>query len=717
MVIVFLIIGILYFVTVFVLKGKLIYKEKKSIVLKKDIAPLISTLLFHKKKASREQKADFVNAKVQLQEMLKNPRNRKVISEILMDIQTDLSGTTRQRLVKIYKDFGLHSHAIKKLGNWRWEVVCRGITELTDMQVGDSYGFIRKFINDRRGIVRKQAQLATVALKHEGINYFLDTSTHKISEWQQLKLIEVLHDLQDFTPPRFRLWLTSKNKDVVLFAVRLIKSFKQDDALESLLKLVKHRDDQIKVEAIDCMREFEYDKALPLFKAIFWNCRSEVKLSLLTAIGELGNTSDIPFLKQVEDRASDFMIKSKAIGTINALAPESILPTDEINESLDDLPVQATEIPPSQDASGEEKATEHDEVHHEFEASLKSPIFQKYDEESQEEELAYDLIFDEDLLDIAVIAEEVQFADDYFVLGQDTFGDLDDTDLPNSNVLTKTAEQIQVEYKILDTSPDYQKVDDFEASSERVTDTGFEEDLLHFAAISEITDHANYEYEEEDEEDMSLDEIRNIHIVYNEVSANAAASDILEPYFEMEWPVEDQEKVGYSLGTGTIDFDLEFYPASFEKKMKSRQRLWKKYEKQEESGESYSSAFEKLFYASDRDGKLLLLDDILRLGDERDLLFLKKLQDDKSNIIRKCADRITKQLTKQLYPEEDPETTEIPENESNPDLEPAFGLAEEEEVMEKGDQGEEGGKKPPNKKEEGILFDDTVRRIQRSMKK
>ena len=711
-------------------------KERNTIVLKKDIAPLVSILLFHKRKATRKEKEEFVNAKVLLRQMLKNPENRKMVSEILLDIQADLTGDTKLRLFKLYRDLGLHNDAIQKLKSWRWEVVCQGITELTRMQVADAYTYIRRFVNDRRSIVRKQAQLATVALKPEGINFFLDTSKHKISEWQQLKLMKTLHGLQGFTPPRFSLWLTSGNKDVVLFAVRLIKSFHQDDALESLLKLVKHRDDSIKIEAIDCMREFKFEKALPLLKAIFWNCRTEVKLTLLTAIGELGSKEDIPFLNEVESRASDFVIKSKAVGTINALAPESILPSDEINESLEHVPVTASAVVPDDDKG---KSADPGERHQEFEKSLKSPEFLKHDEQARKEELAYDMIFGEDIKDIAVIsevvsAEEENFVlekeirdipvisdvvsaqDEYFILGEDALDAENNAEIAQATILTKTAEQIQVEYKILDTTPDYQKTEDLQVTAETVSDAEFEEDLLHFSALSEITDHANYRYGDDDDEAINENDYRGLYVIYDEVSDAPDITELLEPLLEVEWPIAEREQVGYDLG-GSIEFDLELYPESFEEKMKQRREQLENFEAEKGSEISYTSAFEDLFHASDKDGKLLLLDDILRLGDERDIIFLRKLQKDKSVIIRQSAERTLKLLTERLFPGRDPETFKVPLYDDHPDLEPAFDIQLEEITKDEGSLEDVGIKRPRRKTEELSLFNDTMRRIKRSMQK
>ena len=164
----------------------------------------------------------------------------------------DVSGDARDRVLALYQDLNLDEDAFKKLKSWRWERISQGILELTEMEVGKAYPYIRKFINDRRGVIRKQAQLASVTLKKEGINYFLDTARYRISEWQQLKLLEVLRNREEFEPPRFKAWLTSENRDVVLFALRLIRHYRQNDAESATLTLLKHRQEVVRSAALEC---------------------------------------------------------------------------------------------------------------------------------------------------------------------------------------------------------------------------------------------------------------------------------------------------------------------------------------------------------------------------------------------------------------------------------------------------------------------------------
>ncbi|MGD1947455.1 MAG: HEAT repeat domain-containing protein [Croceivirga sp.] len=276
---------------------------------------------------------------------------RRIISQILHDLQKDVSGATRERLFRLYKELGLHQDAFQKLESWRWETIAQGIYELAQMEVDESYQIIRKFINDRRGVVRKQAELATVSLRDNGIDYLLDTTRHSISEWQQLKLIETLSQRIDYRPPEFKRWLLSQNKDVVLFALRLIKHYNQKGAELSIGQLVKHKNNEVRIAAIKCIVDFNFTSALPVLKKVFSKSSNRVKINILNAIATLGTEKDIPFLKQVSTSERSFVIVGKAQSSINTIAPESILPSKDIihfnegdNENSIDTPQKNEQV-------------------------------------------------------------------------------------------------------------------------------------------------------------------------------------------------------------------------------------------------------------------------------------------------------------------------------------------------------------------------------------
>ena len=367
----FLFIGlsVVYFTLVFIHKKRLAKRNERIKQHKNELSPMISEFLFYEDDASKEDKAVYLNLKVEIRQLITNKFNRNVLSDVLLDLSKDLSGDTQNRIFKLYKDLDLHKDAFKKLKSWRWELVSKAIQDLTKMQVSEAYSFITKFINDKRPTIRKQAEIATVSLKYEGINYFLDTTKYKISEWQQLKLLDVIRNRADYKPPAFSAWLTSTNNHVVLFALRLIKFYNQNNANASLIELLKHKNTNIKLEAIACIKEFYVIEAMETLKLVFWKSSTDIKIAILDTIAELGSEDDIEFLESIGRKISNFSVTSKALSSINAISPGWILPTKDIVETTEnnipeDLPITIEDV----------------DVKAEKQESSVNPIYSKIDE-------------------------------------------------------------------------------------------------------------------------------------------------------------------------------------------------------------------------------------------------------------------------------------------------------------------------------------------------
>ena len=327
----FLALAALYFISIFLIRNKIDGNSIQSKQKKIELSPILSEFLFYEDTCSKEEKQNYLNLKIQIRELIKDDFDRKVLTEILLDLRKDLSGQSQQVLMNLYKDLGIHNDAFEKLTSRRWQIISKGILELTAMEVMEAYMLIVKFINHKQSTIRKQAEIAVVTLQEEGISYFLDNTKYKISEWQQLKLLDVLRHKPNFKPPHFSLWLTSNNTHVVLFALRLIKYYRQSNAEQSIITLLKHKKKDIQCEAIDCIKEFYFVNALPTLKLVYPKAPLQVKISILDAIGEIGSQLDIEFLEAVRKKEKSFIIKSKVLGTLNKISPESILPFKNID--------------------------------------------------------------------------------------------------------------------------------------------------------------------------------------------------------------------------------------------------------------------------------------------------------------------------------------------------------------------------------------------------
>lgn len=624
----FLGLAVVYFLFVFFFRNKLSSKSKRIALKKKELTPMVSEFLFYDPDSAREDQDTYIRLKIEIRELLKDRFNRKVLTEILMDLQKDLLGDTLLRLFKLYRDLGLQHDAFAKLKSWRWEVVSQGILELTKLQVPESYGFITKFINDRRGVIRKQAEIATATLKPEGINYFLDTTRYKISEWQQLKLMDVIRNFEDYQPPSFKAWLTSANRDVVLFALRLIKYYNQNDAYASIIQLVKHKNDEIKTEAIGCIKEFYIFEALDTLKGVFWKCKTDIKLLLLDAIAALGKEEDIPFLRLVENRESNFVVRSKALHAINTITPETIMPTEGIQEHLESdawrtealaFETEEGQVPDPlevKDTAMQEESTDVLPEEQTAEASTEAvtSISEEPVGEVSEEPL---LISPEDLLKLEVYGEEVtalslQRPMDKIISEFDEFPQESEEDdsLLNFDFIPLVVANAPEDEALETNIPEHIAEEEQDTFIDFTMDSLIDvesldvvyEEVNSVAEIREIDRPSTTEQTEEPDMDPVID-MRLLELVYEEINAEQEEATNVEPERDI--------------------FLLDFLPLVVENSISDHIVP--------DNAPYSESVFKQLFLDKGRYSKLLLLDTIADIGDEREIPFLVEITDKESD--------------------------------------------------------------------------------------
>ncbi len=658
--------GILLFVFVFIFRNRLSNKALKVASQKKILAPMISNFLFYETDATKGENYEYINLKVEIRELLKIPFNRLVLTEILLDLQKDLSGDSRTRIFKLYQDLELHLDAFKKLRSWRWELVSKGILELTQMKVLAAYGFIKKFINDKRGVVRKQAQIATVTLKHEGISYFLDTTRYGISEWQQLKLLDVLKNFDDFTPPRFKAWLTSANRDVVLFALRLIRHYNQTDANKALIELLKHKNDQIKSEAIQCIKDFGVFEALNMLKSVFGKCNVDIKLQILDAISSLGKEEDLEFLESIKRRESNFLVKSKAISSINVIKPDTYVPTEGIDN---DIPTSNFENYEQESSAQSPEAMRNKELQQDDRMSVtekkeNSSSIQDYLNPEFEDAIIFDLCFMEELEDIlSDYKEEDQDAEylplDFLpVVSEEDELKAAKASNSNKNSGIESNEKLEEESFRVELEAILANIRSHE---EIIPDENKEDTELEFLPVVvgiDMEENIEEVSELQEEDILSLEVFSEEVVIENKafLLQNKSHEVELLPKEEMDDSEISDQKSPDRMTTKTEaeDFDSSTCTNSNNDPQSNNDAAdsCADVEHPDNIPEFKGfSIFQELFRTCDNESKLILLDEILAVGDEKEVHFLKTLLNDSDKKVRIKAEIILNELQAHLAPE------------------------------------------------------------------
>jgi len=175
---------------------------------------------------------------------------REVITESVINLHKNYDGIYAEKLEQFYKDSELKNDSFKKLKSLKWDVKCKGITELAEMNVYHAFDLIITFSRARNKILQITAINACIKLAGTKGIVHLSEHTNPIDDWTQVNIIHAFkkHDIGD--TKGIELLLESQNTTVVTLGLKLIKELKLTQKLSYVEQLTERTSNTlIKYEA------------------------------------------------------------------------------------------------------------------------------------------------------------------------------------------------------------------------------------------------------------------------------------------------------------------------------------------------------------------------------------------------------------------------------------------------------------------------------------
>ena len=273
-------------------------------------------------------------AKALFQADLEIPENRQVLIDTIMLLHRNLAGETATRLESLFVSLGLAQDSLDKLDSRNWFVIARGICEISQMRVEDSYGKVLELTTHPATLVRSEAQLCVIKFTKQLPITFLDQHVYPLAEWEQLNILETFLRLDTQDVPDFSRFLYSTNIAIVAFAIRMICFFKQLNAAGELKNFLGHKNTEIKLETLKTLRELEETSALPAILQEINSGSKAIRMEAIKAVGHLGDKNEVSILESLfkEHEEHDILLASalalKAIGKEGDAALDRIKKTE-----------------------------------------------------------------------------------------------------------------------------------------------------------------------------------------------------------------------------------------------------------------------------------------------------------------------------------------------------------------------------------------------------
>ncbi len=247
----------------------------------------------------------------EIRKIAESPFNRKILIDQIIDLSINLSGEVKEKLQHLFLLLNLDRDSIKKAYSQKWDIKVKGFRELAFMNIPDANEEISRSLQSYNDIVRMEAQLAMVRLNHDNPFGFLDKLEKQFTLWEQLTVYETIM-FHNLSIPQFDRWLFSKNKSVVMFALRMIEIFKQIETYENLFWMLVNDDEEIRKQTIKVIGNLKIKEALPHLKQLYKGETYDNCLAILHAISRMSDDSMLHFLQLVLDKEDDVQLQIEA---------------------------------------------------------------------------------------------------------------------------------------------------------------------------------------------------------------------------------------------------------------------------------------------------------------------------------------------------------------------------------------------------------------------
>ncbi len=244
---------------------------------------------------------------------------RYLILNKLIHFKQNLHGLDQNRILLIYKYFGLQQYSQNLLNDRRWYFKSLGIYHYQVLDYKIKKGFIKSFLKSKNKYLRSNALVAVIALSDEKFGV-LDNYSEKISRADELKILDIMYHKQSQVPQNIVQWLQNKNNSIVLLALKLMIRYKVDLNLSQISYLLKHDDILVRKETLLAIRELGISDANTILIEYYKKeNHKRNKISCLKTLGVIGNDTTLVFAKEILPLENDLEIKYEIVSCLYKL--------------------------------------------------------------------------------------------------------------------------------------------------------------------------------------------------------------------------------------------------------------------------------------------------------------------------------------------------------------------------------------------------------------
>lgn len=228
------------------------------------------------------------------------PGNVQYLIDLMIRTQRSLLGKNYDKLELLYKQIPPYRVSLNKLRSKKWHIKAKGIREIYEMDQKQYLKEVIREINHDNIYVRREAQIAVVVFLGWESFRFLPYLKREMTLWQQIKVVEKLHDLYPIVNLKYLKKAYNSDKPYANeLIMRIIRKFELTDEVDYIIRLMDSPNFDTRETAIYCISSFQLsEKQVIRLKYKFMNIKnSEQQVQLLKFINRISPEVDVQFYK------------------------------------------------------------------------------------------------------------------------------------------------------------------------------------------------------------------------------------------------------------------------------------------------------------------------------------------------------------------------------------------------------------------------------------
>ncbi|WP_325202182.1 HEAT repeat domain-containing protein [Flavobacterium sp.] len=246
---------------------------------------------------------------------------RYLILNKLIHFKQNIHGLDQNRILSIYKYFGLQSYSRKLFNDRRWYFKSLGIYHFQVLDYKIKKGQLTTLLEAKNKYLRSNALIATIALSDEKFGV-LDNYTEKISRADELKILDIIYQKKSKLPKNIVKWISHSNNSIVILALKLMIRYKKELDIPQIKHLLVNEDVLVRKETLLAIRELKIAEANQILINHYpTETNKRNKISCLKTLGIIGNQKTIEFASGILTQENDLEIKFEIVSCINKIDP------------------------------------------------------------------------------------------------------------------------------------------------------------------------------------------------------------------------------------------------------------------------------------------------------------------------------------------------------------------------------------------------------------